>query len=93
MVSRPRYIKCAFCGQSAKELNRNRKQYCSANCRAMASRERNKKPPMLIALEVSEGNRTCLHCGQRFYAKTARGIYCSIKCRVAAHRNERQTNC
>jgi predicted nucleic acid-binding Zn ribbon protein len=58
-------------------------RYCSAECRAKRSRTMN--------IEVnSVPVRECAHCGRRIYLWAGRKdrVYCSIACRVAAHRKK-----
>lgn len=82
-------VLCVFCGKRTSVKRYSMKKYCSPKCRLKANRAKNKKPPMLIALEVLEGNAYCHQCGRKFYRKTSRGLYCGVTCRVAAYRKEK----
>ena len=35
---------------------------------------------------------SCKNCGKEYWA-TARGEYCCVKCRVAAHRKKKKAEC
>lgn len=77
---------CKQCGQFMNQNRQRTKRFCSANCRVKANRESKKLPPMIIALQKEKGNAFCLHCHEPFYRYTAKGKYCSVRCRVADHR-------
>ena len=35
--------------------------------------------------------QTCAHCGQTYTPKRSNSVYCTFKCRVAAHRTKQPT--
>ncbi len=72
--------------------------YCSETCRNVAAKP--SKRAQQVKYTIARGkqrlaarrNRACAHCGQPFTPKRAsasKGRFCSVRCRVAAHRKHR----
>ena len=57
---------------------------CVADLRNMTRRRRRRKHA--AERQKAMGNRTCVHCGVPLDANRATKRYCSVRCRVAAHR-------
>ena len=75
---------CSYCNQEylAYRTGAMHRLYCSPYCNMSARREREK-----ARLELTR-QKTCAYCEVPFNAKRSDAIFCSGKCRVAAHRNK-----
>jgi endogenous inhibitor of DNA gyrase (YacG/DUF329 family) len=85
---------CAICGRAfVTGSERGHPIYCSDACHKTATQPArpDRGPPHNNATRAAERaakrmDRTCAHCGSAFTPKRSTGRFCSLRCRVAAHR-------
>jgi hypothetical protein len=71
---------CRHCGTKFYTVSRRPHAYCSDRCAvARATKARSER-------RAADRNDTCDHCGKPIRARRSTMKFCSIRCRVAAHR-------
>jgi hypothetical protein len=74
---------CCICGQPFYHFNSGPGRYCSRRCNYRRPRPPDRESR---AKDPESRTRDCQRCGQPFTPARADALYCSARCRVAAHR-------
>jgi hypothetical protein len=89
--------KCRHCSHRFCCTDRYRGDYCSDHCESLANAPRRAARIAAFIKARSEEradnrNDNCDHCGKPIEAKRSTMRFCSVKCRVAAHREHHRAD-
>jgi predicted nucleic acid-binding Zn ribbon protein len=78
----PHIRKCSYCNQEY-IAEYHISKYCCDYCRESTKQDKIRK------MKTLQRQKNCPVCGKEFKAKRSDAVYCSVKCRVKAHRKRK----